>query len=210
MVKMAGLRKTPHGVNVRMTMRRLLDFVFPPQCGGCERVGSGLCDACLPSGPLIAREIQTLNVSALGIYDGALRRAILALKSGRRDVAEAFAQRMISRIPPDAIAIPVPTTAARRRQRGFDGCELIARAAFGSRTSVGLAQTRGETQRGRGREARLALRRRFVWRGAHLNGGRVVLIDDVVTTGATLEECAHAVRGAEGVVIGAVVIATVP
>ncbi len=193
-----------------MALRVLLDFVFPPQCGGCERIGSGLCESCLPLGATVDRTLATLNVSALGIYDGALRRAILALKSGRRDVAEAFAEKLRPRMPGNTIAVPVPTTAARRRQRGFDGCELIARIAFGSSVAAGLTQVRGETQRGRGREARLAKRQRFVWRGPLMNGTRVVLIDDVVTTGATLEECARTVRGAGGVVTEALVIATVP
>ena len=193
-----------------MVLREILDFVFPPQCGACERIGSGLCDRCLPRCSPIERKLPTLNVTALGIYDGALRRAILALKSGRRDVAEAVAERLRPQPPPSMIAVPVPTTAARRRQRGFDGCELIAQLAFGSRVNAGLVQVRGETQRGRGRDARLALRQRFVWRGRPLNGARAVLIDDVVTTGATLEECARIVRCAGGVVTEAVVIATVP
>jgi len=148
-------------------------------------------------------------VRALGIYDGALRHAILALKSGRRDVAEAFAERLSSHIPAGAIAAPVPTTAARRRQRGFDGCELIARLAFGPRVIAGLTQLRGETQRGRDREARLTVRQRFRWRGEPLNGARILLLDDVVTTGATLEECAATVRAAGGSVSEALVVATV-
>ena len=195
-----------------MTLRALLDFVFPPQCGGCETIGSGLCDACLPHGAPIERRLPTLTVSALGTYEGAVRRAILALKSGRRDVAEAFARRLTFHTAGDAreLVVPVPTTAARRRQRGFDGCELIAQLAFGSRVEAGLVQMRGETQRGRGREARLTVRKRFLWRGRSLNGAVVVLLDDVVTTGATLDECAAVVRAAGGSVRKALVIATVP
>lgn len=194
----------------RVLLRAILDFVFPPQCGGCERIGTGLCDACLPRGAPIERRLSTLDVSALGTYDGALRRAILALKNGRRDVAEAFAERLRWRIPPGAVAVPVPTTAARRRQRGFDGCELIARISFGPRVVAGLAQVRGETQRGRGREARLIHRQRFRWRTAQLNGKSVILVDDVVTTGATLESCAETVRASGGIVTQALALATVP
>jgi ComF family protein len=194
----------------RVDFRAILGFVFPPQCGGCETIGSGLCATCLPPATPIERRLPTLNVRALGIYDGALRHAILALKSGRRDVAEAFAQRISTLIPAEATVVPIPTTAARRRQRGFDGCELIARQAFGYRVIAGLTQLRGETQRGRDREARLIVRQRFRWRGEALNGARLVLLDDVVTTGATLEECAATLRAAGGVISEALVVATVP
>jgi predicted amidophosphoribosyltransferase len=190
--------------------RAILDFVFPAQCGGCEALGSGLCDRCLPSVPVIQRRLPSLEITALGAYDGGLRRAILALKNGRRDVAEAFALRLAPWIDSDTAIVPVPTTAARRRQRGFDGCELIASLACESRTPVfaALAQVRGETQRGRGRDARLKARTRFVWRAKQLNGERIVLLDDVVTTGATLEDCASVVRAARGIVRKAIVIAS--
>ena len=191
-------------------MRAVLDFVFPPQCGGCEALGSGLCERCLPRGPVVRRRLPSLEVTALGNYDGGLRRAILALKNGRRDVAEALALHLAPWMGARASIVPVPTTAARRRQRGFDGCELIARLACGSQTPVipALAQVRGETQRGRGRDARLKARTRFVWRAEQLNGERIVLLDDVVTTGATLEDCAAVVRAAGGIVQKGIVIAT--
>src|SRR5260370_38336070 len=109
----------------RVQLRAILDFVFPPQCGGCERIGSGLCGTCLPRGAPIERRLPTLGVLALGIYDGGFRNAILALKSGRRDVAEAFAERLSSHFGAAGIVVPLPTTAARGRQRGFDGCGLL-------------------------------------------------------------------------------------
>lgn len=173
-------------------------------------MGSGLCGRCLPSAAVISRRLPSLEIAALGRYDGGLRRAILALKNGRRDVAEAFALRLAPWLDTRTAIVPVPTTAARRRQRGFDGCELIARLACAGRTLVipGVAQVRGETQRGRGRDERLKTRKRFVWRAGQLNGKCIVLLDDVVTTGATLEDCAAVVRAAGGIVQKGIVIAT--
>jgi predicted amidophosphoribosyltransferase len=105
------------------------------------------------------------------------------------------------------ILVPVPTTAARRRERGFDGCELIARSIQRARVLNDLVQVAGDRQRGRGREARLAARGRFTWRGEPLSGRAVTLLDDVVTTGATLEDCASVLRAAGAQVERAIAIA---
>ena len=149
-------------------------------------------------------------MTALGPYEGGLRRGVLAFKRGRRDVAEAFASRLAGHVGAGDRLVPVPTTAVRRRERGFDGCVLLAaRIAAHRRCSVvdGLLQTGGDAQHGRTRSARLAARGRFAWRLGALEGRRVVLLDDVVTTGATLADCAAVVRAAGGIVERAVVIA---
>jgi predicted amidophosphoribosyltransferase len=193
-----------------MKLQQIADFLFPPQCGGCEEPGSGICERCLPRGEPLHRVLGTMKVCALASYDGAVRRAILALKSGRRDVARAFAERLRAIVPDGAVLVPVPTTAARRRERGFDGCELMARAIAaesGCAVRTGLAQTRGDRQRGRSREERLAACGRFRWHGEALHGRMFVLLDDVVTTGATLEDCARAVRDAGGAVHRAIAVA---
>jgi predicted amidophosphoribosyltransferase len=149
-------------------------------------------------------------VTALAPYEGNVRRAVLALKNGRRDVARALAERLCALVTPEETLVPVPTTKARRRERGFDGCELIANLIAqrtGACVEAHLVQIAGDRQRGRGRDARLSARGRFAWRGTPLEGRRVTLLDDVVTTGATLEDCAAELRRAGATIEKAIVIA---
>lgn len=190
--------------------RRIFDALFPPQCAACEIPGTGLCAACFPAQPLQRARLGTLNVIALGEYAGALQRAVLALKRGRRDVADALARRLLAVVPVDSRLVAVPTTVARRRERGFDGCELVAKLMT-ERADVawlpGLRQTRGDRQRGRDRSARLRAIGRFAWRGNDIAGTSVTLLDDVVTTGSTLEDCARTLRAAGARVEQALVIA---
>jgi predicted amidophosphoribosyltransferase len=151
-----------------------------------------------------------LAVTALGAYEGALRAAVLALKSGRRDVAQTLAQRVSNLVAAQTLLVPIPTTAARRRVRGMDGVALVARCAAelaGGRVLEALEQRSGDAQRGRSRAQRLAAQGRFVCHAGKIAGERVTLFDDVCTTGATLRDCASAVREAGGVVKSAVVVA---
>ena len=73
-------------------MRTVLDLLFPPQCAGCNALGAGICGACAPRGETIRICFPSLRVTAFGPYEGTLRAAVLAVKDGRRDVAEALGQ----------------------------------------------------------------------------------------------------------------------
>lgn len=156
------------------------------------------------------RRLATLSVRALGAYCGAYRQAILALKDGRRDVADALARRMAQLVMPRARLVAVTTTAARRRARGMDNVAFLTeRLAVHSETRAVCALRRNGTdsQRGRVREARLAAQGRFASEPSLVRGRSIVLVDDVCTTGATLEDCAATLRACGGRVEEAVVVA---
>lgn len=190
---------------------RIIDVLFPPQCASCSRVGSGLCALCEPANDdSVARRLPTLDVCALAPYRGAMRLAVLALKDGRRDVAQTLAKLLARTIEPGTLLVPVPTTPGRARVRGMDNVVLLARLLAdqsAGRLVAALRHAGNDAQRGRSREARLAAHGRFICDGSLVVARTVVLCDDVCTTGSTLEDCARAVRASGGRVEQAVVVA---
>ncbi|MDQ2908866.1 MAG: hypothetical protein M3R44_05870 [Candidatus Eremiobacteraeota bacterium] len=201
-----------------MLLSIALDALFPSSCAGCRLPGSAFCAACQP--PLAAVTVRrdgSLRIIAGGGYEGALRRAILAYKRGRRDVGVALASWLADRmewLEPSAVLIPVPTTRARRGERGFDQGELLARELGELRNRpvlLGLRHRAGDAQHGRTRSGRLAARERFACVAPQLiDGMHVVLVDDVVTTGATLADSAATLRRHGALVDAAVVLGSAP
>lgn len=139
-------------------------------------------------------------------YAGNFRRAILAFKDGRRDVGIALGRLLCRRLRMPAVVVPVPTTKRRAAERGFDGSALLA-ALTGSLVWNVLTQVAGDSQRGRSRHERLAALRRFACAPLPAQRARVVLLDDVATTGTTLEDCAATLRARGAIVEHAIVLA---
>lgn len=142
----------------------------------------------------------------MAAYEGRLRRAILAFKDGRRDVGLALGRLLCERLEMPPLVVPVPTTRRRAAERGFDGSELLA-AQTGSSVWNVLTQIAGDSQRGRSRSERLSARRRFACAPLPAERTRVVLLDDVATTGTTLEDCAATLRDRGAIVEQAIVLA---
>jgi len=184
-------------------------WIFPVSCIACGRGFLALCARCGPRAEEGRRFwIADLEARAAGSYRGALREAIVAMKRGERDQLSALAPLLARELQGlKSPLVPMPTSARRRRARGFDqAVELAHRAA--ALTGLGVADVltkRGRSQHGLRRSARLAARGRFRVRGGVTLPSCVTLVDDVCTTGATVADAAQALRAA-GVAVQAVVV----
>lgn len=185
------------------------DAVLPLQPPVCETCGeplpswrvvsveSGRCARCRRKPGSIARS------RSAGAYDGQLRAIVHALKyDGRRSLAERLAHLMRARglevIDGADLAVPVPLHRSRLRARGFNQAADLARH-LGLPVIHALRRTRATPS-----QADLPASRRHAnvrnaftpRRGCTVAGACVVLVDDVCTTGATLEACASVLKQA--------------
>lgn len=195
-------------------MQEALSVVFPTWCAGCDAVDVTLCPACAAA--LQPRAERRLLDGGLEVwsglrFEGVPARVLRAFKEdGRRALAGPLGAALAEiAVPGDAVAVAVPPSRASLRRRGFVPVELIARAAGVPLEPVLRWRRRPADQRGLTRAERAEnLAGALVADGC--DGLRVVLVDDVVTSGATLVAAADALRRGGAIVVGARTAASTP
>jgi predicted amidophosphoribosyltransferase len=209
----------------RVPGEALLDawaVLMPTECSGCGIPDRALCPACtagLRATPRPA-DREDLTIWSAVEYTDVVGRVLVAFKDGgRTDAAAPLGAALGSAIAAALAAeepgrggielVTVPSSRRARRARGFHPVDLLLRRAglrsvrlLTPRKAVAVAD-----QVGLGREQRLDNRRDTLVAGRSLDGHRILLVDDIVTTGATLLEARRAVIAAGGVVLGAATVA---
>lgn len=210
-----------------------VDLLFPPRCVFCGCVvspGTRVCRSCAEEA-VRTGGVQYMNLSVNGenipcaslyVYRGVVRKSIVNFKFyGRRECAGFYAEQLAGMIPRcfpgvrfDAVS-PVPISDERKKKRGYNQSALIAEP-LAARLGVPFADLLEKTRDNReqhmlGRKERKTnVRGVYRARAEETKGKNILLIDDIVTTGATLSECARTLyeAGAESVACAA--LARVP
>lgn len=202
---------------------RLLSYVAPHLCSSCGEIGGILCDSCkydiIQTDSLhcvacgrgisisgVCRQCHVSYVKAwcVGMHAESLRRLVQQYKfhyakAAARVLADLLLM-CVSDLPANTIIVPLPTVPAHIRQRGYDHIDLIARRFAKKRQlklvavieRVGSDKQRGATRAQRIAQAKKAFRVRTVLDPAV----PYLVIDDVVTTGASLKYATLALRQA--------------
>lgn len=197
---------------------RLLDLIFPPRCGGCRRYGVAWCHSCAAAvRPVPPTVLNGIPLVAAGRFEGPLQRAIHAYKyKPRPELASVLAEPLGRAIAVTDLSFRaltyIPLHPRRLRERGFNQAERLA-GRLGRTLAIpvvaGLSRIRATpAQVGLSQaERRVNLFGAFAWTANRPPPPGLALVDDVCTTGATLEAGAEAVARAGGSIEAFLVLA---
>jgi len=200
--------------------------LLPVSCAGCGVDDRALCGTCrgeLAPEPFLRSLDDGTPVWAALAYDGVVRRVILGLKEqGRTDVARALAVSLASAVshavlhaadqaPGQLELVVPPVSRASFRRRGYDPVRLLTRAAAlprPARVLVNLHERASQKTLDRSERGTNLAGSMGAYRALH--GRRFLVLDDVITTGATLSEVIRSLREGGAEVVGAAVVAATP
>lgn len=215
-----------------MILQDILSFIFPEHCIGCNKQGNTLCAICERTITTKARALSGTTAALLDYHHPLVKKAIWALKyeqksSLGRYFGNALYREFFKRLTKgnklaneEIILLPIPAGKKAVAMRGYNHAEIIANTiakcgkADGMNILVGndiLYKKKENTQQVKMREKAKReenVRGNF---GIHskelLRGKTIILIDDVITTGATMNEAKRVVRGCEPKRILAIAVA---
>ena len=200
----------------------IMNFIFPPRCPGCEAYveeRGEWCEAFLAKElnvhrlPIDAEMVGTIDEAwALGCYQGALRKLIHRLKfqrdKGVLTALHTFVNIALPKLPKNMydIATAVPLHTNRERERGFNQAELIFASLMTEPPQRLLKRCRETSPQYTlsAKERQQNLKNAFsVAEGNEFGGKRILLVDDIMTTGTTVFECAGMLKkaGAKSVIV---------
>ncbi len=193
---------------LRVIFNGVLNELFPARCFKCGERGTYICTSCLPRLPRTVRDEQGF-ISVFQYKDETIRRLLWALKyKGSRDVARVCACMLYEEVCAELsertlfeeferpLVIPIPLSMRRRRERGFNQAELIAReiAATGTfelETHVleKCKETRPQaTIKNRAERFKNVAGCFTISHPEKIVGRNIILVDDIYTTGGTMTE----------------------
>jgi ComF family protein len=196
----------------------ILDLVFPVKCISCGKSGTDLCRLCLNDAPLAERETAEWIFPLYDYRHPIIKKSLWLLKyNGKKRLAPVFAENIYAKIMEElselaifqnfnnAILIPIPLSPKRYRERGFNQAQLICeeiirisktRSAVLSLEKNILIKTKETEHQARIKDRNIRLKNltgSFAIKNKKenmefLKGKNIILIDDITTTGATLNE----------------------
>jgi predicted amidophosphoribosyltransferase len=202
----------------------VLSLLLAATCAGCDRPETLLCDACrqgIGPAPVVRRTPGGLLVRAAMPFEGIAARCIRRLKDDgetmlARPLGAALGEVLGGVIEAQPASdgpvrlVPIPTSRSAFRRRGYRVPDLLIRRAGSVPDRLLMLRGRRTDQRGLGAASRAENVRGSMRSRPVTGSGAVVLVDDVVTTGATFDEAARTLGDAGVRVVAAVALAATP